>query len=85
MRGTDGLGGVDSAAVGSVSCRGGGGSGVSGSYAAGQGGTDGPGDFDSATIGSVSCRGGVSGRWQDVGERGWRFDGGGHTEVDVDA
>ena len=28
---------------------------------------------------------GVSGRWQVVGERGWRFDGGGHTGVNVDA
>ena len=50
---------------------------------------EGPGGFDSATVGSVSCRGGggseVSGRWQDVGERGWRLDGRGHTGVDVDA
>ena len=53
-------------------------------------GADRPGGVDSATVGSVSCYrgggGGVSGKWQDVGDRSFRFDGGaiaGHTGVDV--
>ena len=84
-----GTGGVDSATVGSASCRGGGGSGASGNCGAGQRHTDGPGGVDSATVGSVSRPGGggsgVSGRWQDDGDRGWRFDGGAIAGVDVDA
>ena len=75
-------GGADGVAVGP---------GCAGSCAAGRGGTDGPGGVDSATVGSerFSCcgGGGVTGRWQDVGDRGWRFDGGaiaGRTGVDVD-
>lgn len=51
-----------------------------------------PGGVDSATIGSVSFRrsggGGVSDKLQDVGDRGWEFDGGAiarYTGLHIDA
>ena len=80
----------------SQSCRRGGcGSGVSGTCSISHVvvlGAGRPGGIDSATIGSVSFRrgggGGVSDKLQDVGDRGWEFDGGAiarYTGLHIDA